>query len=38
MTLSRAVSGSDFDLSRCRHPMLEVLWELQVEAHQLVVL
>jgi hypothetical protein len=38
MTLSRVVSGSDFGLSRCQYPVLEVLWELQLEARRLVVL
>jgi hypothetical protein len=38
MTLSHVVSGSGLGLTRCRLPALEVLWELQVEAHQPVVL
>jgi hypothetical protein len=38
MTLSRVVAELDLSLLRCRHPVLGVLWELQAEAHQLVVL
>jgi hypothetical protein len=38
MISSHVVAGSDFGLLRSRHPVLVVLWELQAEAHQLVVL